>query len=537
MQISKITIKNFRSIKNVDIVPGRFNIFVGQNNHGKTNLFEALDWFFNGIKKGEKIEDIRFGKKGKEEVIVEVDFLGAQEGAGKMKHETNRTKIKKILDGSDNITIKRSSSDLKNRKIAIKGSWLEKIPTGFDRTLNDFLPKFEYVDTKKYFDDVAKFGRTTPIGIMLSGVLTTILEKSDKYKEFHGKFDELFGSNKSEVKIELDKLSDKVKLYLEKQFPDCTKVLFEVSPPVFEDLLKNFDTVINDGVETKASEKGDGMQRALMLAILQAFADFRKVNEDIGKSFLFFIDEAELHLHPTAQRKLKKVLLELSEAGEQVFANTHSSVLVADESEYQKIFRVEKEDGITFIDPIKELEKPYIIYELLGGSPADLLLPKNFLIVEGKSELEFLSRVVGRIYPDKPQVQLIPADGDLIQIRRSLNSIEHLFKPLEKSIYKEKTVILCDKVQNSNTLNDFLNKYLYLKTNNQFFETPFCSIEEYYPDCNNWKKDANAAKRMNAKQKVKLAKKVGNSITKQQFESEMRVVFESLKKSWALSFD
>ena len=82
---------------------------------------------------------------------------------------------------------------------------------------------------------------------------------------------------------------NKVKLYLERQFPDCTKVVFEVAPPVFEDLLKNFDTTVDDGIETAASEKGDGMQRALMLAILQAYADFRKSREDIGKSFLFFI--------------------------------------------------------------------------------------------------------------------------------------------------------------------------------------------------------------------------------------------------------
>lgn len=125
-------------------------------------------------------------------------------------------------------------------------------------------------------------------------------------------------------------MGDKVRINLEKQFPDCTKVKFEVTQPIFEDLLKNFETSVDDGVETLASEKGDGMQRALMLAIIQAYAEFRKQNEDIGKSFLFFIDEAELHLHPTAQRKLKNVLLELCEGLDQVFINTHSSVLVAD---------------------------------------------------------------------------------------------------------------------------------------------------------------------------------------------------------------
>ncbi len=142
---------------------------------------------------------------------------------------------------------------------------------------------------------------------MLSSVLTTILEKSDQYRQFHEKFNELFGGEKSDIKIELDKLSNRVKIYLEKQFPDCTKVQFEVSPPIFDDLLKNFDTTIDDGIETHASEKGDGMQRALMLAILQAYADFRRENEDIGKSFLFFIDEAELHLQSDGATEFKNV--------------------------------------------------------------------------------------------------------------------------------------------------------------------------------------------------------------------------------------
>src|SRR5699024_3367069 len=132
-------------------------------------------------------------------------------------------------------------------------------------------------------------------------------------------FDELFDDEGSAVKLEFDRLGDNVKTHLEKQFAECTKVSFEVTSPEFNDLLKNFQTRVDDGVETYASEKGDGMQRALMLAIIQAYADYRKGREDAGKSFLFFIDEAELHLHPTAQRKLKEVLLILSSELDQVF--------------------------------------------------------------------------------------------------------------------------------------------------------------------------------------------------------------------------
>jgi len=48
MKLSKMVINNFRSLKKVEFCPGNFNIFVGQNNHGKTNIIEAIEWFYTG---------------------------------------------------------------------------------------------------------------------------------------------------------------------------------------------------------------------------------------------------------------------------------------------------------------------------------------------------------------------------------------------------------------------------------------------------------------------------------------------------------
>jgi len=86
------------------------------------------------------------------------------------------------------------------------------------------------------------------------------------------------------------------------------------------------------------------MQRALMLAIIQVYANFRREHGETSKYFLFFIDEGELHLHPSAQRKLKNALFDLASRGDQIFLNTHSSVLISDEADGQIIFKVEKVD-------------------------------------------------------------------------------------------------------------------------------------------------------------------------------------------------
>jgi putative ATP-dependent endonuclease of the OLD family len=284
MKISEIQIQHFRSIEKASIKCTDFNIYVGQNNAGKTNMFEAIEWFYNGTPRDATIRDLTFRRGDPKSLSVEISFSGAQGGATKMLNAANQTKMLEVLGKSDIISVRRCGDHDNKRIIVVEGKEIEKLPTGFDKAFNDFLPKFEYVNTKQYFDAVAKYNKKTPVGIMLSGVLTTILEKSQQYKEFQLRFADLFEDDKSEIKLEFDKLGSNVQVHLEKQFPDCTKVSFEVRPPVFDDLLKNFDTSVDDGIETTADEKGDGMQRALMLAIIQAYSDFRKQDEDVGKS-------------------------------------------------------------------------------------------------------------------------------------------------------------------------------------------------------------------------------------------------------------
>ena len=540
MKIKRIPIENFRSIKQANILVSDFNIFVGQNNCGKTNLFEALEFFFNGYK-GD-IRELIFKRSSDLEMSVEIEFSDIQDGLSKMQNEKNRATLSGKLGDADIACLRRSSKDVKKRKLYINGN--EVVPgTGFDAALNDFLPKFEYITTKQYYDSVAKYSKTTPIGAMLSNVLAAILQTNQQYKEFQEKFSALFESDDSEIKTEFDRIGNNVKVYLEKQFPDTSKVRFEVTQPAFEDLLKNFNTDIDDGIETSAEEKGDGMQRALMLAIIQAYSDFRKQNEDAGKTFLFFIDEAELHLHPKAQRQLKEVLYDLSKDTDQVFINTHSSVFVADNYAGQSIFKVEKSSGETCISEVNESEKSYIIYDLLGGSPADLLLPNNFLIVEGQSEFELFTRIIKRFYTDKPSIQIVQAHGDVDQAEKSINAIEKLFTPLNNNIYGNKLVILmdCPSDQTKGGVDDFRRRYKHLDKNTQIFILDKRDIEQCYPKheddvYGNWQKTQEEVDAMNGKKKKKLAIKVGDTITKDEFENNMTTCFSALERCWELSF-
>lgn len=536
MKLTKINVKNYRSIETAEVTPDCFSVFVGQNNHGKTNFFEAIEWFYNAKS---SLQDEHFLRDSSNKIEVELFFSEVIEtDVEKLSTDANKTKIRTLLGDKTSFSVIKTSSDHKRSYIVSgedKGN-----PQGLDTAINEFIPKLEYVNTKIRLDDVSKYKDKNPIGVMLSGVLSAIIQNSNEYIGFKKQFSRLFDDDNSDVRKALNKLGGQVEFYLQKQFPDGTKVKFAVNPPEFNDLLKSFDTTVDDGIETKAEDKGDGMQRAIMLSIIQAFAEYRK-KQFGGGTFLFLIDEAELHLHPSAQRALKKALLDICET-DQVLVNTHSSVFVVDSNDKQTLFKVEKQNRITSIIEAEEIDKVNIIYDLLGGSPADLLLPRNFIIVEGKSEFEFIFQITRRFYAQNFKgIKVIFACGDISEQERSLHAVHKLFVPLatgDNPIYKRMAIVIIDKPNDKqkNKYEQFKKGYPYLFENNQVFELDEESLEEYYPD--SWKKTKDAAKQLNTDElKVSYAREVASQISQEDFENKMPKIFNAIEKSVDLAFN
>ena len=50
MRITRIYIKNYKSIKEIDIpLSDKVNVFIGENSVGKSNIFSAIDWLLGAI--------------------------------------------------------------------------------------------------------------------------------------------------------------------------------------------------------------------------------------------------------------------------------------------------------------------------------------------------------------------------------------------------------------------------------------------------------------------------------------------------------
>jgi len=113
MKINKIVVEYYRSIKKVEIEPDHFSVFVGQNNHGKTNFFETIEWFYTAKSSN---EDEHFNKESENKITVELHFGDVIDSdIEKLTTETNMTKIRNMLGASTDFSVVKTSADHKRK--------------------------------------------------------------------------------------------------------------------------------------------------------------------------------------------------------------------------------------------------------------------------------------------------------------------------------------------------------------------------------------------------------------------------------------
>lgn len=84
MNIEKLTVKNFRNIESLELLPENgMNVICGENAQGKTNLLEAI-WLFTGAKSFRGEKDSSFIRFGAEKADIFLDFIsgGVRKDAG-----------------------------------------------------------------------------------------------------------------------------------------------------------------------------------------------------------------------------------------------------------------------------------------------------------------------------------------------------------------------------------------------------------------------------------------------------------------------
>lgn len=123
------------------------------------------------------------------------------------------------------------------------------------------------------------------------------------------------------------------------------------APEIRSLVMPNTSLVIRDplaGIETQIGHQGHGLQRTLVMTLLQALAEIQAQPVEAGqapveRATILMVEEPELYLHPQMERLMRDVLYRLAgQPGMQVACCTHSPVFLDIADRYRAIARMVK---------------------------------------------------------------------------------------------------------------------------------------------------------------------------------------------------
>jgi len=202
---------------------------------------------------------------------------------------------------------------------------------------------------------------------------------------------------------------------------------------------------IDDGVVTDVLDKGHGLQRSLVFALLQMLIkSSRGEGDEEARSILLAIEEPELYIHPHSQRLIFGVLKEFAganddevKAHDQVLYTTHSPAFI-EIGNYERVAVLRKPDHLigTIVRQCeagilgsKAEKKGFKLLTSFGLKHNELFFARDAILVEGPEDevgVIATARKLGRIkeLPDEIGLSIVVTDGkgDVAKFQKVLNA-------------------------------------------------------------------------------------------------------------------
>src|SRR4030095_3596377 len=171
------------------------------------------------------------------------------------------------------------------------------------------------------------------------------------------------------------------------------------APELRSMVLPSTSLVLRDaraGIDTDVGHQGHGLQRTLVITLLQVLADAQAQGAPadgtiLGRSTVLLIEEPELFLHPQMERLMRDVLHRLaSPLNTQVGWCTHSPVFIDIAANYRAIVRMYRTDP-------GDAAAHQVVHELFPGQPLQADRQRLNTVARfdpAVSELFFAKRVV-----------------------------------------------------------------------------------------------------------------------------------------------
>lgn len=207
----------------------------------------------------------------------------------------------------------------------------------------------------------ADMAKTKTLGKLIAEQLSSI-EEGTPWQQYIASHAALFESTGSgTVQEQLHATAERVSALMCEQYGD-TSVTFSFNPPETQALLKSGEVLITEPHEPTSTmplqNKGTGMQRAFMLALLQTIAE-TSITAHSGT--VYGLDEPETWLHPRAQVRLSEALSRLSANGRQILIFSHSPYMLKHiDADVDSVYIVQRYKGKHTITQEASFRTPFL---------------------------------------------------------------------------------------------------------------------------------------------------------------------------------
>ncbi len=330
MKIERIVIRNYKSIKHIDInCSSKINAFIGENSVGKSNIFDAINWSLGPV------------YPSFNSTLPQDHFMG---------NVDNDIKITLCFDDGKYLQLAeiwedqsgRTKSGLNLSKGYITDFDRQKYCSaylGVDRSIVDYLPSNRWSLLGRILLDINKLFKEQEVVNEETG---EVLKKTDIFKsELERIRDEVLFTVEDQNGIQvMKKFIDILQKESAKQL-NRPEADFKIDLNLYDpwNFFRTLQLIVRENdtnLSFQASNLGMGVQASISIAVLKAYSQVK-----LNNSTPLFIDEPELFLHPQAQRSFYKVLCELAENGTQIFYTTHSPNFL-NVGRFNEIFLVRK---------------------------------------------------------------------------------------------------------------------------------------------------------------------------------------------------
>lgn len=447
MYLSRIYIENFRSIKKLDLrfISGK-NIIIGRNNAGKSNIIKAIDLVLGenspDYNKSENITDSDFftvyGNKSSEIIIwceltrlphEDLDYDELYKCFGYYIWKENGT-IKRIKtcdvparlselfsyalqDNKEKTYInpkQKNNMVLENelgsmfsfaygfratlnqdgkvdKEIRLlyrendSSDWIMSFKAPFRNELlqSAIIPSFRDPQTQLRISQWGWYGK-------LMKHLTHGYEANEELKDALTTVNRVAGEIFSGISEKIEQSSVAV------AFPG-TKLHFQFNTENRTDLYKSCVLYVDDGYKSQLTEKGSGIQSAVIIGLFNYYTQFVNVKS----SALLCIEEPELYLHPHARRVINNKLSDfLNGNRNQVILSTHSSEFI-NAPDSMQIILVRKVENETIANRI-EIRK--IQNLLIDNNQNEIFFADKVILCEGFDQY-IIRMIADGLFPGK----------------------------------------------------------------------------------------------------------------------------------------